>query len=72
MASDRGDADHAGVRGDGWLSSDETARVLGVTVRTVYRLVDAGRLPAYRFGRVIRFRRHEVDAFIESSRIGVR
>lgn len=53
------------------MSSDETARLLGVTVRTVYRFVDAGRLPAYRFGRVIRFRRHEVEQFIDASRIGV-
>ena len=33
------------------------------------RRVDHGDLPAYRFGRVIRLRAHEVEAFIESSRI---
>jgi len=35
----------------------------------VCRLIDGGRLPAYPFLRVIRFRRHEVVAFIEDSRV---
>lgn len=43
--------------------------MLGITPRTLYRLVDKGDLPAYRFGRVIRLRRGEVEAFIESRRI---
>jgi excisionase family DNA binding protein len=57
------------MRTDEWLSTDDTARLLGVTERTDYRLIDSGRLPAHRFGMVIRFRRHEVDAFIEASRV---
>jgi excisionase family DNA binding protein len=52
-----------------WLSTQEAARRLGITPRTLYRFIDHGDLPAYRFGRVIRLRAHEVEAFIESSRI---
>ena len=52
-----------------WLSTQEAARRLGITPRTLYRFIDHCELPAYRFGRVIRLRAHEVDAFIESSRI---
>lgn len=52
-----------------WLSSAEAAKRLGVTPRTLYRLVDEAGLPAYRVGRVIRLQEHEVDAFIESCRI---
>jgi excisionase family DNA binding protein len=52
-----------------WLSTQAAARRLGITPRTLYRFIDHGELPAYRFGRVIRLRAHEVDAFIESSRI---
>ena len=55
------------MRTDEWMSTPDTARLLGVTTRTVYRMVDAGRLPAYRFGRVIRFRRHEIGQFIGAS-----
>ena len=47
-----------------WLSTQEAARRLGITPRTLYRFIDHGELPAYRFGRVIRLRGHEVDEFI--------
>jgi excisionase family DNA binding protein len=42
---------------------------LGITLRTLYRLIDEGQLPAYKIGRVIRLKAHEVDAFIESARV---
>ena len=31
--------------------------------------MDIGQLPAYRFGRVFRFKASDVDAFIEQSRV---
>lgn len=52
-----------------WLSTAESARRLGITPRTLYRFIDEGQLPAYRFGRVIRLKESEVDAFIEGCRI---
>lgn len=52
-----------------WLSTREAAAQLGVTTRTLYRLIDGGQVPAYKFGRVIRLKEHEVDAFVEGARI---
>ena len=52
-----------------WMSSQEAARRLGITTRTLYRFVDEGALPAYKMGRVFRLQRADVDAFIEQSRI---
>ena len=52
-----------------WLSTAEAANRLGITPRTLYRFIDEGQVPAYRFGRVIRLKAHEVDAFIEACRI---
>jgi len=52
-----------------WLSTQEAARRLGITTRTLYRFVDQGELPAYRMGRVIRLQASDVDHFIEGSRI---
>jgi excisionase family DNA binding protein len=52
-----------------WLSTREAARQLGITTRTLYRLIDSGQIPAYKFGRVIRLQEAEVDAFIQRSRI---
>ena len=52
-----------------WLSTQDAARRLGVTPRTLYRFIDEGQLPAYRLGRVIRLQLAEVDEFIERCRI---
>jgi putative molybdopterin biosynthesis protein len=52
-----------------WLSTQEAARRLGITTRTLYRFVDLGELPAYRMGRVIRLQATDVDEFISKSRI---
>lgn len=52
-----------------WLSTREAARQLGITTRTLYRLIDGGQIPAYKFGRVIRLQEAEVDTFIQSARI---
>ncbi|MBK9181095.1 MAG: helix-turn-helix domain-containing protein [Acidimicrobiales bacterium] len=52
-----------------WLSTADAARRLGITSRTLYRFIDDGGLPAYRFGRVIRLQQADVDEFIERCRI---
>jgi excisionase family DNA binding protein len=53
----------------GWLSTAQAAKKLGITPRTLYRFIDEGQLPAYRFGRVIRLKEDEVETFIEACRI---
>jgi excisionase family DNA binding protein len=62
-------SDPAGSPDAVWLSTQEAARRLGVTARTLYRFIDEGDLTAYRLGRVIRLKLSDVDAFIEASRI---
>jgi excisionase family DNA binding protein len=52
-----------------WLSTKAAARRLGVTPRTLYRFINEGQLAAYRFGRVIRLKQSDVDAYIETCRI---
>ena len=52
-----------------WLSTKAAARRLGITPRTLYRFVNDGDLVAYKFGRVIRLKKGDVDAFIETCRI---
>lgn len=52
-----------------WLNTNQAAELLGLTPRTLYRLIDAGDLTAYRFGRVIRLKHTDIDNFIESCRI---
>ncbi len=52
-----------------WLSTAEAAKYLGITPRTLYRFIDQGEIPAFRFGRVIRLKQDDVDQFIEASKI---
>jgi excisionase family DNA binding protein len=52
-----------------WIGTPEACARLGVTLRTLYRFIDEGQLPAYKMGRVIRLQAHEVDAFVERARI---
>ena len=51
------------------MGTTAASAYLGVTLRTVYRLIDHGDIPAYQFGRVIRLRRQELEEFMERSRI---
>ena len=52
-----------------WLSTKEAAGYLGINLRTLYRFIDEGDVPAYKFGRVIRLRKEELDRFIDGARI---
>lgn len=52
-----------------WLSTAEAAEHLGLTPRTLYRLIDQGEIAAYRVGRLIRVTLDDVHAFMERSRI---
>lgn len=52
-----------------WLGTKEASDRLGITLRTLYRLIDEGQVPAFKFGRVIRLRAADIEAFIESSRV---
>ena len=45
------------------MTTAEVADRLGVSLRSVYRLIDTGQLPAYKIGRLIRLRTAEVEAF---------
>lgn len=52
-----------------WMSTQEAARRLGITPRTLYRFVDEGALAAYKMGRVFRLKQSDVDEYMEASRI---
>ena len=52
-----------------WLSSGKAAALLSVSSRTLYRFIDEGLLPGYRFGRVIRIKLRDLEEFIDTCRI---
>ncbi|MHC4525062.1 MAG: helix-turn-helix transcriptional regulator [Planctomycetota bacterium] len=48
-------------------NADQVAAMLGVSVRQVWRLHATGRLPrAIRLGHCVRWRRAEIEAFVEA------
>lgn len=51
------------------MSTNEASKALGITLRTLYRLIDEGDIAAYKIGRVIRVKATDVAAFVDSSRI---
>ena len=53
---------------EGFLTTEEVLAYLQVNLRTVYRLIEAGKLPAVRVGRQWRFRRRDIDAWLDSQR----
>jgi excisionase family DNA binding protein len=53
---------------EGFLTTDDVLEYLQVNLRTVYRLIKAGRIPAIRVGRQWRFRKRDIDAWLESQR----
>lgn len=55
-----------------FLTTEEVLEYLQVNLRTVYRLIKAGRIPAVRVGRQWRFRKGDLDAWLDSQRRGGR
>jgi excisionase family DNA binding protein len=51
---------------EAFLTTEEVLEYLQVTQRTVYRLIKAGRIPAVRVGRQWRFRKQDVDRWLQS------
>ncbi|MDO8476060.1 MAG: helix-turn-helix domain-containing protein [Candidatus Rokubacteria bacterium] len=43
----------------------QLAEYLSVNQRTVYRMAERGELPAFKVGDAWRFRRHDIDEWIE-------
>ena len=50
---------------EAFLTTEEVLDYLQVNLRTVYRLIDAGKLPAVRVGRQWRFRRKDIDTWLD-------
>ncbi len=50
---------------DHFLTTEEVLDYLQVNLRTIYRLIKAGKIPAVRVGRQWRFRKQDIDAWLD-------
>ena len=51
---------------DRWLSVEEIAEHLGVTKDSIYRWIEKRALPAHKVGKLWKFKKDEVDAWVRS------
>jgi len=51
-----------------FLTTEEVLEYLQINLRTVYRLIKAGKIPAVRVGRQWRFRKRDIDVWLDSQR----
>ena len=57
-------------RGDSpFYTVSDLAKYLQLNPMTIYRLVKAGELPYYSLGRVMRFRRNEIEQYLRGVRV---
>jgi excisionase family DNA binding protein len=52
-----------------FLTIDELSQYLGIKKSNLYAKVERKEIPFYRFGRLIMFKKEEVDAFMEKCRV---
>jgi len=53
-------------RNEVFLTTEEVLEHLQINLRTVYRLIKAGKIPAVRMGRQWRFGKRDIDAWLDS------
>src|SRR5215210_7654995 len=53
---------------EGYLTTEDVLEYLQVNLRTVYRLIKAGKIPAVRVGRQWRFRKRDIDAWLDTQK----
>lgn len=51
---------------DRWLSVEKACKHIRVSSDTVYRLIDRSAMPAHKMGRKRKFKRDQVNAWVES------
>jgi excisionase family DNA binding protein len=55
-------------RADEMVSASEAGRMLGVSGKTVIRMMQEGTIPGYKIGFVWRFRRGDIESYRDSRR----
>ena len=51
---------------DRYLSPEDVAQQLSLSTRSVRRLVESAKIPAYRLGRSIRIKQSDLDAYMQT------
>jgi excisionase family DNA binding protein len=49
-----------------WLTVKELSKYINIKEKTIYHLVTKGSIPHYRIGKMVRFKKQEIDAWMNS------
>ena len=52
-----------------WLTPDEVCAYLAMPKATLYTWVSLGKIPAHKLGRLLRFKKDEIDELMETNRV---
>jgi excisionase family DNA binding protein len=55
---------------DKWLTLEQIAEYLQMSTSSIYKMAQAGKIPAYKVGRQWRFKREEIDKWVEKNKFG--
>jgi len=53
---------------DKWLTLEQIAEYLQMSTSSIYKMAQGGKIPAYKIGRQWRFKKEEIDAWVEKQR----
>jgi excisionase family DNA binding protein len=63
--------DHTETQPSGFLKIQDIANYLGIKTSTLYSMVEEKKVPHYRIGRLIRFKKSEIDEWMGEQKEGV-
>lgn len=49
---------------DKWLTLEQIAEYLQMSTSSIYKMAQAGKIPAYKVGRQWRFKKEEIDKWV--------
>ena len=52
-----------------YLKIEDISAYLNIKTKTLYAMVESGDIPHYRIGRLIRFKREDVDSWMEAKKV---
>lgn len=50
---------------DKWLTLEQIAEYLQMSTSSIYKMAQKGKIPAYKVGRQWRFKKEEIDRWVE-------
>jgi len=53
-----------------WLTLEQIAEYLQMSTSSIYKMAQAGKIPAYKVGRQWRFRKKEIDRWVKNQTRG--